>query len=246
MKNTLFMELIPSLDNVSNEIDLKAVCEKFCSSFEMEYYIFAICSVTSLSAPEVTAYSNYPEDWFKSYFEEEMQKHDPVVKYCFENTSPIRWDKLMTMSQYVDPIGAKIIQRASEFGLVNGLSIPLKAPNGKIAIFSLATANTERIDVRMNDVLPLAQNFSSLLFDTSIRLGLTQSESNDSQLTAREIECLFWACEGKTAWEISKILDVSERTIIFHLTSATKKLGAVNRQHAVAKAIISGLIKPTP
>ena len=246
MKDILFQNVMPALDAATESNDLKAVCEKFCELFGFEYYIFAVCNVTSLSAPEISALSNYPDEWFKSYFSEEMQKHDPVVKYCFDNTAPVRWDKLLSMPQYLDEVGVKIIQRAAEMGLVNGLSIPLKAPNGRICIFSLASAIPENLENRLNDVLPIAQTFSSMLFDTSIRLGLAQDDQKESSLTAREVECLFWACEGKTAWEISKILDVSERTIIFHLTSATKKLGAVNRQHAVAKAIIGGLIKPTP
>jgi len=55
------------------------------------------------------------------------------------------------------------------------------------------------------------------------------------RLSRRENECMQWAARGKTAWEISRVLAVSEHTVIFHLRNATSKLGAVNRQQAVAR-----------
>ena len=54
---------------------------------------------------------------------------------------------------------------------------------------------------------------------------------------------LRWAADGKTSWEISVILKISERTVKFHLIQASRKLNAVNRTLAVAKALARGLIK---
>ncbi len=62
------------------------------------------------------------------------------------------------------------------------------------------------------------------------------------RITEREIECLQWASIGKTAWEISMILGISERTVGFHLTNAATKFEANNRTHAVSIALKKGLI----
>lgn len=62
-------------------------------------------------------------------------------------------------------------------------------------------------------------------------------------LTQRESECLTWTANGKTSWEISVILGVSESTATFHLRNAGVKLKASNRAHAVAKALHLGLIE---
>lgn len=61
-------------------------------------------------------------------------------------------------------------------------------------------------------------------------------------LTRREIECLQWAAVGKSEWEISQILGISEHTSEKHLLNAKAKLGASNRAHAVAEAIRRGYI----
>ncbi len=61
-------------------------------------------------------------------------------------------------------------------------------------------------------------------------------------LSAREKDCLRWRATGKSDWEISQILAISERTVKFHLESARAKLGATNTLHAVAKAMNRGLV----
>ena len=63
-------------------------------------------------------------------------------------------------------------------------------------------------------------------------------------LTEREQECLLWAAEGKTGWEIANIVSISERTVTFHLQNAAQKLGVVNRQQAISRALSMGLIEP--
>lgn len=62
-------------------------------------------------------------------------------------------------------------------------------------------------------------------------------------LSARERECLSWTAEGKTSEEIAIILELSVHTVNHYLTSAARKLNAVNRLHAVARAIRIGLLK---
>jgi LuxR family transcriptional regulator, quorum-sensing system regulator BjaR1 len=64
-----------------------------------------------------------------------------------------------------------------------------------------------------------------------------------SPLTSREIEVLRWVAHGKSAWEIGEILDITKRTVDEHVQTAVRKLGALNRTHAVALAIRDGIIK---
>jgi DNA-binding CsgD family transcriptional regulator len=69
-----------------------------------------------------------------------------------------------------------------------------------------------------------------------------ESPQDDPKLTPRELEVLRWTMEGKTAWEVGKILGISERTAVRHINNATHKLGCVNKHQAVLKAMRLGLI----
>jgi LuxR family transcriptional regulator, transcriptional activator of the bioluminescence operon len=132
-----------------------------------------------------------------------------------------------------------------QFGLQDGLVVPLSTPTGQTAFFSLVSADEQIGEDFLGNLLPAADIFSKYLFEAYIRIDKVENPKVN-ELTERELECVFWACEGKTAWEMAQIVGVAERTINFHLTSVIKKLGASNRQHAVAKAVMYGLVKPRP
>src|SRR5690606_22053097 len=61
-------------------------------------------------------------------------------------------------------------------------------------------------------------------------------------VSKREIECLRLTANGLTSDDIASALGLSVHTANQYLTNSTHKLNAVNRIHAVAKALRSGLI----
>lgn len=61
-------------------------------------------------------------------------------------------------------------------------------------------------------------------------------------MSKREIECLRLTAQGFTSEEIAAELSLSVHTANQYLTSSAHKLNAVNRIHAVAKALRGGLI----
>jgi len=74
------------------------------------------------------------------------------------------------------------------------------------------------------------------------RLGQSTYQNVEVKLTEREVEVLTWSAKGKTSDEIALILNLSKRTVDFHIDNAKEKLGASTRTHAVVKAATSRLI----
>jgi DNA-binding CsgD family transcriptional regulator len=62
-------------------------------------------------------------------------------------------------------------------------------------------------------------------------------------LTPREREVLTWVAKGKTAWETAQILHIAMRTVNAHAGTIIRKLGAVNRTHAVAIALQNHIVE---
>ena len=77
-----------------------------------------------------------------------------------------------------------------------------------------------------------------------IKAAYAEARSAPVHLSPRERECLLWTSRGKTAWEISVILGISQDTVLHYLRCANDKLGVNNKTHAVVKAIYTGLIVP--
>jgi PAS domain S-box-containing protein len=72
---------------------------------------------------------------------------------------------------------------------------------------------------------------------------IIKSSSAGHSLSPREKETLGWIMQGKSTWDISTILKISERTVKFHVDNILKKLSAVNRTQAVAIALREKLIE---
>ncbi|EJN06201.1 LuxR C-terminal-related transcriptional regulator [Phyllobacterium sp. YR531] len=62
-------------------------------------------------------------------------------------------------------------------------------------------------------------------------------------LTKRELDCLYWAANGKTDGEIGEILDIARWTVVTYLQNAKNKLGCANRTSTVATALALGVIE---
>jgi len=56
------------------------------------------------------------------------------------------------------------------------------------------------------------------------RLISTRSAVLPVQLTSREIEVLRWTADGKTSGDVGQIMNISERTVNFHVNNAIEKL----------------------
>lgn len=78
------------------------------------------------------------------------------------------------------------------------------------------------------------------LFESAASLAETVPTS--VAVASRERDCLDLSSHGLTSDEIATELSLSPHTVNQYLTNTSRKLGAVNRVHVVAKAIRLGLI----
>ena len=96
-----------------------------------------------------------------------------------------------------------------------GATIVLKLPQhvGEAAFFGMTPSATP---VASNDALRRQLRvLGSYFHDHVLRLHGHQLDRR-ILLSARELDCLKWTAEGKTAWEASVILGITERTVRFH------------------------------
>lgn len=118
----------------------------------------------------------------------------------------------------------------------------LSTLRGETAVFATSRAD-EAEDGAQKAGIPLVEMHVLAKYFHGHILRLNGHDTFASLLmSARELDCLKWTAAGKTAWEASKILGISERTVIFHLNAARKKLDCATTTQAVAKAVATQLI----
>lgn len=63
-----------------------------------------------------------------------------------------------------------------------------------------------------------------------------------ARITERQLQCLAWVQEGKSAGDIGQILGISGRTVEGHLARICEALGVRTRVQAVVRARELGLL----
>jgi DNA-binding CsgD family transcriptional regulator len=61
--------------------------------------------------------------------------------------------------------------------------------------------------------------------------------------TRREVEVLYWVTEGKSDWQIGRLLHISQKTANFHAENAKRKLGVATRVQAALRVERAGLLE---
>ncbi|MDR8725744.1 autoinducer binding domain-containing protein [Burkholderia pseudomultivorans] len=185
-------------------------------------------------------FTTYPASWIRRYQEAGHVAADPVVKLITTSNLPIHWD-----ADDLQAARSRVFDEAREHGLATGITIPINGFDHTRALFSVTSDQAPEGSQRHTDAISGLAVLTALhLHEAVRRLDASMSSAPIPSLTSREKECLQWAAVGKTSWEIAHILSVSERTVIFHIGNATKKVGATNRRQAVARAISLRLIAP--
>jgi LuxR family quorum sensing-dependent transcriptional regulator len=183
-------------------------------------------------------FNNWPAEWLRVYNERNYVAHDPAVRGALTELAPFTLAEMRAKLR-LTAADSEMIHAMRDFGWKDGLAIPIHGPRGYLSLAGLAGEERE---------VSLAERsaLQATIFAAHQRcLELTKSAEGPSstpRLTPREAECLQWIACGKSDWEISDRLSVSERTVRFHLQSAKRKFGVRTRAHAVALAILAGYV----
>lgn len=244
MDSTNCLDVIDAITAADSVDRLHAICAGVCREHGFDRFIYGARIPTSFVKPYFIFISGYPREWREHYTASNYMVVDPTVQYCSQNITPMIWDDGLLKSESTEI--RRFMSEARDFGINCGVSFPVHTAQGDFAMLSFASEKLENPAAScIQRVLPLGQLFTAYLheavrriFDSDV-LALSKVE-----LTQREKECLLWATEGKTAWETSQILEISERTVTFHLQNVQGKLGVNNRQQAVARAVSLGIIEP--
>jgi DNA-binding CsgD family transcriptional regulator len=130
-------------------------------------------------------------------------------------------------------------------GVESGLrlfSLPLRAIVGELGVFCIGTdMQSDDWKAQKGMLIREFQVLASYFHQHILRI-YGHDAAKEMLMSARELDCLKWMAAGKTAWEASVILGITERTVRFHLNAAREKLNCMTTTQAVAKAVSHQLI----
>lgn len=180
------------------------------------------------------------DEWHAHYVKQAYFQIDPRIHHCARHATPLLWD---STEHYEHPRAMQMMRETRDFGRQGGIYAPTHSMDGHFSVICVGLRQVPKAEA--TDVLrhaaPLLPALAAHAHEALLRL-LPGGPRPKTVLTRRERECLQWAAAGKTSWEIGLVLHIAERTVNFHLNNAMAKLSCHSRQHAIATALMQGLI----
>lgn len=171
-------------------------------------------------------------EWSVFYVRNQLALHDPTVGQIFARSSSFSWADVQ--SGDLRPQEAEVFSQASKAGQRSGFLVPVSGSYGDVVgVIMTSDAILEHDPAERATLTAIATVYAS--YGNSL-LEISQDQPTATPLTSRECQCLSWASQGKTDWEIGRILGIAPRTVGTHIDNARAKLGASNRTRAVFEA----------
>ena len=212
------------------------------ATIDIGFRYFALINHADLRRPsdQVIRLDNYPVSWARHFIENGLYADDPILRASLASHVGFTWSDVPTM---IEMTGRQrlILETAARHGLGDGFTVPVNIPGETSGSCSFATQKGRSPP---NRNFLLAQLIGAFAFQAARRLKQIGSfaRQHSRRLTPRQRDCLVWAIRGKTDWEISRILGLSEETISQHLDMARKRYGVTKRLPLAVHAIFDGQI----
>ena len=182
--------------------------------------------------------TTYPQDWITHYLASGYEKTDPVRTRGAYQAEPFLWSDLAKLVRKPE---LKIFDEAREYGMAEGLVVPVFDGRGMIAMVGFAGEDAATFDEAVVGGLCIVATTFAHTYHR-ISGGDAKPKVNGAPLSRREIDVVHWAAQGGSNWRIAQILGISENAVEYHFRNILRKLGVENRGAAIVAALRVGYI----
>ncbi len=180
--------------------------------------------------------SNYDAGWRQEYDSAGFALIDPTVGHAIASVAPLVW----TDAMYVSQAQRDFAEEARARGLRAGATLPVQTREGDVAMLSFSLS-TDTADSRqfMQESMVWGTFIATAVHETMRKL-IKPTLVPPVVLTRRESEVLKWIAAGKTDWEMSQLMGITEHGVVHHVRNIMQKYDVASRFQAVAKAAAAG------
>lgn len=230
-------DLLSRMQTAANEESVFEVVRTEARELGFDHCAYGLRYSVSITKPKTIMFNDYPLRWQQRYLEENYIEIDPTVSHGGKSVLPLVWnDKVFC--------GARDFwEDARAHGLNYGWAQSSMNMNGVRGMLTLARCAEPLSDTE------LKKNGYRLVWLTQIahqcmvnQISTNRFPESTIRLSMREKDVLRWTADGKTAGEIADVINITERTVNFHISKAMEKLNCVNKTATTVKAILLGLL----
>ena len=207
---------------------------------ELGFSFFALLHHASLRSLEerYIRIENYPDGWRNELVSHGLWRDDPVHRASRRVGWAFAWRDLERFC-HVGPSQLRILERGRQFGLGDGLTVPMNVPGEPAGSCSFAVRRGAELPAER---LHCAELIGSRAFAAARRIAGPQAPAAPPRLSRREIECLRLVAAGKTDDEIGTILGISRETARQYVKRARSAYDVVSRTQLAVLGLRDGHI----
>ncbi|MDB5484869.1 MAG: transcriptional regulator, LuxR family [Tardiphaga sp.] len=220
------LDAIERIEAQRSADDLNTAVKHSIATFGYQNHCFVL--PRSLAMPalrERKLLMSWPQAWFRQY--DRWAKDDAVATAFRSRRSSFRWSDLDIRAT----ASLRVMEMASDdFDMKKGFGIPIFGLDALEAGVSFSGPDLDETD-EANFAVELIGIYA---FNHYTKLRTAERKPS---LTPRQREMMKWVAAGKTAWDISVIMSVSQDTVNKTLAAAMRNLEVVTRAQAIAEAL---------
>ncbi|MTJ79877.1 MAG: transcriptional regulator [Telmatospirillum sp.] len=180
---------------------------------------------------------SFPEAWREEYIREQFYRDDPARHASANCVLGICWHRVGETAS-LSRRQRHILQRARCHGLMSGFTMHVRMPGEPAAAFSVGRPSETPVTARESSAIRLT---GLTIFEHARRLR-SGPGTDRVALSRRQIDCIALVAQGKSDWEISRILGLSRDTVHEYIEAARRRCGVHRRTQLVLRAIHDGYL----
>ncbi len=185
--------------------------------------------------------TNSPAAFIEIYKNLEEVRADPVMQQLMKSSVPFIYDQKL----YADAGAGDAWETQAPYGYCTGIAVGLHLPKRRHFLIGVdrpkrlprGEAQLTRMIADLQLLAVHAQFAAQRIFDDDLA-----DEKPRPHLTDRELECLKWTMDGKSAYVIGKLLSISGSAVNFHLQNAMRKMDVASKHQAVLRCVLLGIL----
>lgn len=183
-------------------------------------------------------FNTLPRELEDTLIGDQVDYENPIVTASSRRHAPYSFLELGADPSSELDIGA-VATIALDFGLADGLIVPVHAPYGYLGMVSMLSGKL--LDLAPGDRAALGAA-AKCVFEVFSRAADLDAALRPPPLTPRERDAMSLVAMGRTDDQIAARLGISPATARHHVDNVRQKTGASSRAEAVARLAIAGEI----
>lgn len=226
-------------------IQTRYALKNFLLNYGIHTYSFTFYAIHPQSCNKIKhefCSSNFKK-WHEHYLQENYDEIDTTFDNFRVTTLPIYWEVQQQIKDAKTQKELQMRKDSYQYGARKGLSIPLYGPYQGYASLTLIQMVNETCLDQWEEIQCDLFAGAHLFFTTLHRFLLMKHDTSKNRiLSNKEQICLQLIAENYSLEKIAETMNITVRTVNFHIQRINKKLQAKNKYQSIINARKMGLI----